>query len=130
MEYITPFNNFIVVEPNGNVTGFVELSDARGYITVNYLQRILDYSHEGKYSYFDMTQERDMEDSGLMAGVYEGEAQIYDIEEFIEKIRENPMFQDEKDELISKLLAKDIKMNVIDYAIEDILTEVEQKWTV
>ena len=40
------------------------------------------------------------------------------------------MFQDEKDELISKLLEKEIKMNIRDYAIEHLLTEVEQKWTV
>ena len=77
-----------------------------------------------------MTQERDMEDSGLIAGVYEGEAYIYNLDEFIEKIRESAMFQDEKDELISKLLEKEIKMNIRDYAIEHLLTEVEQKWTV
>ncbi|MDU4936819.1 MAG: hypothetical protein E6X34_00025 [Clostridium sp.] len=130
MNYITPFNNYIVVAPSGDVTGFVELSDARGYITTNYLERILSIAHEGKYSYFDMTQERDMEDSGIMAGVYEGEAQIYDLDEFIEKIRNSAMFQDEKDELISKLLQKEIDMNVKEYLIEGILTEVEQKWTI
>ena len=113
MDYITPFNNYIVVSQTGDVTGFVELSNARGYITTLYLERLLSISHFGKYSYFDMTQERDMEDSGLIAGVYE-----------------SAMFQDEKDELISKLLEKEIKMNIRDYAIEHLLTEVEQKWTV
>ena len=130
MDYITPVNNYVVVMPNGNTVGFVELSDARGYITTNYLGRILSISHEGKYSYFDMTQERDMEDSGIIAGVNEGEASIYDLDEFIEKIRSSDMFQDEKDELISKLLKDNIKMNVIDYGLEGILTEVESKWTV
>ena len=130
MDYITPFNNYIVVSQTGDVTGFVELSNARGYITTLYLERLLSISHFGKYSYFDMTQERDMEDSGLIAGVYEGEAYIYNLDEFIEKIRESAMFQDEKDELISKLLEKEIKMNIRDYAIAHLLTEVEQKWTV
>ena len=40
------------------------------------------------------------------------------------------MFQDEKDELISKLLQKEIDMNVREYSIEGMLTEVEQKWTI
>ena len=40
------------------------------------------------------------------------------------------MFQDEKDEIISKLLEENIKMNVVDYGLEGILTEVEEKWTV
>ena len=130
MEYITPVNNYVAVMPTGDVVGFVELSDARGYITTNYLEDILETSHEGKYSYWDMTQERDMEDSGLIRGVNQGEAQIYDLDEFIAKIRASAMFQDEKDELISKLLRKDIRMNIVDYGLEGMLTEVEQKWTV
>lgn len=130
MDYITPFNNYIVVMPTGAALGFVELSDARGYITTNYLGRILSIAHEGKYSYFDMTQERDMEDSGIIAGVYEGEAQIYDLDEFMEKVRESAMFQDEKDEIISELLKKDIHMNIRDLGLDGLLTEVEQKWTV
>ena len=130
MEYVTPVNNYVVVMPTGDVVGFVELSDARGYISTNYLERILSVSHEGKYSYFDMTQERDMEDSGIIAGVNEGEAQIYDLDDFINKIRSSWMFQDEKDEVISKLLEKNIKLNVIDYGLENILTDVDEKWTV
>ena len=130
MEYITAFNNYIVVMPSGDVVGFQELSDARGYISTNYLERILSISHEGKYSYFDMTQENEMQNSGIITGVNEGESQIYSLDEFVKKIRESAMFQDEKDEIISKLLEENIKMNVVDYGLEGILTEVEEKWTV
>ncbi|MGG7178707.1 hypothetical protein ACQPU1_13985 [Clostridium paraputrificum] len=130
MEYITPVNNYIVVEPTGNVVGFVELSDARSFISTLYLNRILAGAHEGRYSYFDMYQEQDQKDYGTMMGVYEGECHIYDLDDFIEKIRDSGMFQDEKDELISKLLKENINMNVNSYGLEDMLTDVEEKWTV
>lgn len=129
MEYVTAFNNYIVEEPSGDIRGFVELSDARSYISSMYLNRIL-YSERGKYSVFDMTQERDMEDYGLIAGVNQGECKIFDLDDFLEKIRNSSIFQDEKDELISKLLEEEIKLNVIDYTIDDILIDVEEKWTV
>ena len=130
MEYITPVNNYIVVEPTGNVVGFVELSDARSFISTVYLNRILEGAHKGRYSHFDMYQEQDQKDYGILMGVYEGECQIYDLDDFIEKIRDSGMFQDEKDELISKLLKENINMNVNSYGLEEILTDVEEKWTV
>ena len=133
MEYITAFNNYVVAEPGGDLRGFKELSDARSFISAYNLDNILENSPrvtEDSEKFFDLYQEKDQQDLGIITGVNEGECKIYDLEDFIEKIRESSFFQSEKDEIISELLKEDIKLNIYDYGIDDILTDVKMEWTV
>ena len=44
MEYITAFNNYVVAQPNGDLIGFKELSDARSFISTYNLNNILENS--------------------------------------------------------------------------------------
>lgn len=132
MEYITAFNNYVVAQPNGDLIGFKELSDARSFISTYNLNNILENSPiaENAEKFFDLYQEKDQQDLGIITGVDEGECKIYDLEDFIEKVRESDFFQSEKDEIISELLKEDIKLNIYDYAIDNILTDVKMEWTV
>lgn len=132
MNYVVAKNNYIVVEPSGDVKGFEEVSNARSFISCYYLDNILEYKPQADNysSYFDMYQEDEQEALNYITGVDEGECRIYDLDDFIEKIREKPFHQEEKDELISKLLEKDINLNIYDYAIDDILVDVRELWTV
>ena len=132
MNYVTAQNNYIVVEPSGDIRGFVELSDARSFISCYYLNNILEYrpQSDSYKSYFDIYQEKDQEAVNYIAGVDEGECRIYDLDSVIEKIREKPYFEDEKEELISKFLPKDIHLNIYDYGIDDIFAEAKEEWTV
>lgn len=41
---------------------------------------------------------------------------------------DSAMFQDEKDEIISKLLREDINMNVYDYGLFSLLNDFEVEW--
>ena len=132
MEYITAFNNYVVAQPNGDLIGFKELSDARSFISTYNLNNILENSPiaENAEKFFDLYQEKDQQDLGIITGVDEGECKIYDLEDFIEKLRESDFFQSEKDEIISELLKEDIKLNIYDYGIDNILTDVKMEWTV
>ena len=132
MEYITAFNNYVVAQPNGDLIGFKELSDARSFISTYNLNNILENSPiaENAEKFFDLYQEKDQQDLGIITGVDEGECKIYDLEDFIEKVRETDFFQSEKDEIISELLKEDINLNIYDYGIDNILTDVKMEWTV
>ena len=132
MEYITAFNNYVVAQPNGDLIGFKELSDARSFISTYNLNNILENSPiaENAEKFFDLYQEKDQQDLGIITGVDEGECKIYDLEDFIEKVRATDFFQSEKDEIISELLKEDIKLNIYDYGIDNILTDVKMEWTV
>jgi len=132
MEYITAFNNYVVAQPNGDLIGFKELSDARSFISTYNLNNILENSPiaENAEKFFDLYQEKDQQDLGIITGVDEGECKIYDLEDFIEKVRESDFFESEKDEIISQLLKEDIKLNIYDYGIDNILTDVKMEWTV
>ena len=67
-------------------------------------------------------------DVGIIEGVENGECQIFNLDDFISKIRESAMFQDEKDEVISKLLRENINLNVYEYGLFNLLNECEVEW--
>ena len=58
-------------------------------------------------------------------GVEEGECRLYNTRDIIEKIQEEVIFDDEREELISKLLSNHIDLNTFDYAIDNIFTNTE-----
>lgn len=130
MKYIVPVNNYIVVEPSGDVKGFKELSDARGFISSINLDNILENTKVSKHAINDMYQEQDQNELGIITGVDKGESKIYNIEEVIEKIRKQGYFESEKEELISKLLESEIKLNVYHYGIDDILSDLTEEWNI
>lgn len=126
MEYITALNNYVLLMPSGELRGFQDLESARGTIYQYDLETILGNTHGGREYEYDMFTE--INDIGITAGVLEGECQIFVLEDFIEKIRESSMFQDEKDEIISKLLKEDINLNIYDYDLFSLLNDSEVEW--
>ena len=58
-------------------------------------------------------------------GVIEGECRVYNTNDIIEKLQEDIVFDEEKEEVISKLLSKDINLNIYDFAIDNIFNDVE-----
>lgn len=130
MEYITPVNNYVVVEPSGYMKGFQELEDARGFVSSLNLDNILENTKTGKHAIADMYQEQDQKDLGIITGVEEGECRIYNLDSLIEKVRETRYFESEKQDIISKLLDEDIKLNVYDSGIEEVLTDVTVEWSI
>lgn len=132
MDYLTAVNNYIVVEPSGDIKGFKELSDARSFDSCYYLDNILENSSrvKGFGTLFDLYQEEDQEDLNRILGVNEGECRVYDLESVIEAIRNSFYFQDEKNELISNLMKEEITLNIYDYGIDNILEDSKIMYSV
>ncbi|MDS0525075.1 hypothetical protein NNC19_05225 [Clostridium sp. SHJSY1] len=130
MNYVTAFNNYVVVNPIGEMQGFAELDEAVSAVDSYDLENILKLSEKPKKnSMFDMYQEQDMKDAGVIFGVDEGECQIYNMDNLITSIRNSDIFEDEKNELISELLKEKINLNVYDRGIVQLLSNVEVEWT-
>lgn len=128
MNTVVPFHNYVVVTPNGDMIGFQEVEDADAYIMGELVEKIDKLGDNTEMVYVDHMTEplQSAVDISRELGVYEGECRIYELESLIENIRNSGIFDDEKDELISKLMAEKIKLNVNDYHIDNFLIDTEQ----
>ena len=55
----------------------------------------------------------------------EGECQLYYTSDIIEKLQDELVFNEEKEEVISKLMAPKIEFNTYDYALDNIFRDVQ-----
>ncbi|WEV15509.1 hypothetical protein PL325_12620 [Clostridium perfringens D] len=58
-------------------------------------------------------------------GAYEGLCILYKLEDLICSIQQSSIFEDEKNELIAKLRCRNIDININDYQIDDILSNID-----
>lgn len=126
MDNNMPVNNYIIVLPNGEVKGFREENDAHKFFLGYYERRVNEHSENRELCYEDYSTQP-IESSieiciGL--GVDEGDCTIYSLYDLINKIQESSIFDEEKQEIITKLMADNIKLNVYDYQIDNILPDV------
>lgn len=128
MEKLLPFHNYIVVNPNGDIKGFQEVEDANAYIMEDFVEKIDRLGDNTDMVYVDHMTEplQSAVDISRELGVYEGECRIFDLDSLIENIRNSGIFEDEKEELISKLMAKDIKLNVNDYQLDEFIMDTKE----
>lgn len=122
---VSHYYNYLLVMTDGSTKGFNDLETAKGYINIYYEDRIKKSSL--KRDYHDITELPGQFRNNICQhmGVGEGECRVYDLDDFIEKLREQLVFDDEKEEIISKLLQKDISLNIYDYSLDNILTDVK-----
>lgn len=128
METILPYHNYIVVTPKGDIEGFQQVEDANAYILGYFVEKIDDIGNNSDYVYVDNTTEQ-LENAVNISrelGVYEGECRIYDLESLIENIRNSGIFDDEKEEIISKLMEEEIGLNIHDYQMDEFLINTKQ----
>lgn len=120
-----PYHNYVVVTPNGDIVGFAEEDDARRFIAGYYVGKVEELSDDRSMLFEDYSTDplQSTVDICTELGAYQGDCIIYDLENLIENIRESGIFEDEKEELILKLMAKRIKLNVNDYQIDNILSD-------
>lgn len=122
---IMPNFEYLLVMPSGNILGFHDEETAKAYINNYYYFRTRDNNVVGAYE--DLTEDFDdiVNVICYKIGVEEGECRLYNTREIIEKIQEEVVFDDEKEEIISKLLSSNINLNTFDYAIDNIFTNTE-----
>ena len=125
MSEITSYHNYIVVTPNGDIAGFREIDDARNFVSGYYIGKVEEMSDDFSVVYSDYVTDPMQTTEAICTslGAYEGECVIYDLDSLIENIQKSDYFEEETVELISKLMDKQIDINVNDYQIDKIFTE-------
>ena len=121
-----PSNEYLLVMPNGDCVGFNDLKEAKAYINIYYERKIDEDIDEHDYN--DTTEiggGDSRQNVCTQLGVEEGKCEVYNMEEFINKLEEELVFDNEKDEIISKLMEEDLEINVYDYNLDMILADTD-----
>ncbi len=121
-----PSNEYLLVMPNGDCVGFNDLKEAKAYINIYYERKIDEDIDEHDYN--DATEiggGDSRQNVCTQLGVEEGKCEVYNMEEFINKLEEELVFDNEKDEIISKLMEEDLEINVYDYNLDMILADTD-----
>lgn len=121
-----PSNEYLLVMPNGDCVGFNDLKEAKAYINIYYERKIDEDIDEHDYN--DATEiggGDSRQNICTQLGVEEGKCEVYNMEEFINKLEEELVFDNEKDEIISKLMEEDLDINVYKYNLDMILADTD-----
>ena len=121
------YNDYFLVMPSGNCKGFNDLESAKAYINIYYERKIDESLHEDGYN--DATEiggEKPRKNICTQLGVQEGKCEVYNTKDFIEKLKEELVFDEEKEEVISKLSEAKIDFNIYEYRLDEILAKIEE----
>lgn len=122
-----PYNEYLLVMPSGNCKGFNDIEGVKAYINNYYERKLDDVFHEDGYN--DATEMGGDEcrlNVFTQLGVEEGKCEIYKTEEFINMINKEMTFQEDKEEIISKLSQAKIDFNIYDYGLDEFLTHIQE----
>lgn len=122
-----PYNEYLLVMPSGNCKGFNDIEGAKAYINMYYELRFDDTLHEDGYN--DATEIGGDEwrlNVFTQLGVAEGKCEIYKTEEFINIINKEFIFEEEKEEIVSKLCKAKINFNIYDYGLDELLAHIQE----
>lgn len=122
---VMPNFEYLLVMPSGNIRGFHDEETAKAYINNYYYFKTRNNDVVGVYEYLTEDFDDIVNVICYKIGVEEGECRLYNTREIIEKIQDEVIFQDEKEELISKLLFNPSEINTFDYAIDNIFTNTD-----
>lgn len=120
-----PEFQYLLVMPSGNIKGFDDLDTTKAYINLYYMQQVRNSDIITEVNDLTDSSEQFINTVCQNLGVIEGECRVYKTNDIIEKIQEDIVFDEEKEELISKLLSKNININIYDFAIDNIFNDVE-----
>lgn len=121
-----PSNEYLLVMPDGECKGFNDLREAKAYINVYYERKIdEDVDEHGYNDATDIGGGDARQNVCTQLGVEEGKCKVYDMDEFIKKLEEELVFDNEKKEVISKLMEEDLDINVYNYNLDLILADID-----
>jgi hypothetical protein len=123
-----PYNEYLVVMQTGNCKGFNDIEGVKAYINMYYELRLDDVFHKDGYN--DATEIGGDEyryNVFTQLGAEEGaKCEIYKTASFIEEINKELVFEDEKEEIISKLCEAKINFNIYDYSLDTVLANIQE----
>jgi hypothetical protein len=121
------YNDYLLVMPSGNCKGFNDLESTKAYMNIYYERKFDQTVHQDGYN--DATEiggDGPRLNVFTQLGVEEGKCEVYKTKEFIQKLRENLVFEEEKEEVILKLSEAKINFNIYDYSLDKILSDIEE----
>ena len=121
------YNDYLLIMPSGNCKGFNDIEGAKAYINVYYEKRFDDTLHEDGYN--DATEiggDEPRLNVFTQLGVEEGKCEIYKTNDFVEILDNELTFEEDKEEIISKLSEAKIKLNIYDYSLDKILAQIQE----
>jgi hypothetical protein len=123
-----PYNEYLLIMPSGNCKGFNDLEGAKSYINNYYEWKYDDVIHRDGYNDgTDIGGNNPRLNVFTQLGVYEGgKCEVYRTQEFIKKLDEDLVFDEDKEEIISKLSQAKIDFNIYDYSLDKILADVQE----
>lgn len=123
-----PYNEYLVVMPTGNCKGFNDIEGAKAYINIYYEWRYDDVIHKDGFN--DATEIGGDQPRYIVftqLGAEEGaKCEIYKTEAFIEAINRELIFEEDKEEIISKLCEAKIDFNIYDYSLDEVLADIQE----
>ena len=123
-----PYNEYLLVFPSGNCKGFNDIEGAKAYINNYYERRLDNVFHKDGYN--DATEIGGDEyryNVFTQLGAEEGaKCEIYKTGAFIKEIDKELIFEDDKEEIISKLCEAKINFNIYDYSLDTVLANIQE----
>lgn len=121
------YNDYLLVMPSGNCKGFNDLESTKAYINIYYERKFDHTIHEDSYNdATEMGGEDPRANIFTQLGVEEGKCKVYKTEDFIERLKAELFFYEEKEEVISKLSEAKIDFNIYDYRLDEILAHIDE----
>jgi len=121
------YNEYLLIMPSGNCKGFNDVESAKAYINIYYERKFDGVIHKDGYN--DATESGGDEprlNVFTQLGVEEGKCEIYKTEEFVEILKDELIFDEDKEEIISKLSEAKIDFNIYDYGLDEILSHIDE----
>ena len=121
------YNEYLLIMPSGNCKGFNDVESAKAYINIYYERKFDGVIHKGGYN--DATESGGDEprmNVFTQLGVEEGKCEIYRTEAFVEILKDELIFDEDKKEIISKLSEAKIDFNIYDYGLDEILSHIDE----
>lgn len=121
-----PENEYLLIMPDGDCRGFNDLESAKSYVNI-YYERLIDENISDD-DYNDATEIGSGDNRIKICtelGVEEGKCELYNMEDIIDKIKEEVIFDEEKKEIIEKLCMSDIEFNIYDNNLDLLISDVE-----
>lgn len=121
-----PCNEYLLVMPNGDCKGFNDLKEAKAYINIYYERKIdEDVDEHGYNDFTDIGGGDARQNICTQLGVEEGRCEVYNMDEFIKKLENELVFDNEKNEIISKLMEEHLDINLYNYNLDMILADID-----
>lgn len=121
------YNEYLLIMPSGNCKGFNDIEGVKAYINFYYEKKLDHTLHEDGYNdATEMGGDEPRLNVFTQLGVEEGKCEVYKTQDFIEILDNELIFEEDKEEIISKLSEAKINLNIYDYGLDEILAHIQE----